>query len=58
MLNVKRPECFNEHVSPLGFSERACVFHWAGPFIGPGKWAWESYFSSPIITKFLNFFVE
>ena len=23
MLSVKRPECFNGHVSPLGFSERA-----------------------------------
>ena len=24
------------------------MFHWAGPFIGPGKWACESYFSSSI----------
>ena len=24
------------------------MFHWAGPFLGPGKWACEPYFSIPI----------
>ena len=28
---VKRPECFNRHASPLGFSE------WAGCFVGLGS---------------------
>ena len=28
------------------------MFHWAGPFLGPGKWACEPYFSSPISFDF------
>ena len=47
---VKRPECFNGHASPLGFSELACVFRWARHFLGPGEWACEPYFSNPITT--------
>ena len=46
--DVERAECFNGHASPLGFSEWACVFHWARLFLGPGEWACEPYFSNPI----------
>ena len=47
-------ECFNGHASHLGFSEWACVFYWAGFFIGPGEWACEPYFSNPITFYIFN----
>ena len=31
------------------------MFHWAGPFLGPGKWACEPYFLSHI-KRYLSWF--
>ena len=46
--DVGRAEAFNGQASPLGFSEWACVFRWAGLFLGSGEWAYKPYFSNPI----------
>ena len=46
--DVGRAEDFDGQASPLGFSDWACVFRWAGLFLGPDKWACQPYFSNPI----------
>ena len=50
--DAKGVEGLNGLTSPLGFSEWVCVFPLAWLFLGPGEWACELYFSTPIKTHY------
>ena len=56
--DVERAEGFNGQASSLGFNEWACVFCWAWLFLGPGEWAYEPYFSKPIMNKIIFLYLD